>query len=133
MAAVASTAPVFIPPATSTLPFGINVAVCRWRAAFMFAAPMNVPADAEYSSAVLTLAVLLKPPAIRTFPLVVEFEELLSCVAVAAQRAPLIEPVGDHVAVVGSKSSALVRPVVGLLLVRPPATSTLLVERRIAT
>jgi len=44
---VASTVVPFIPPATSTLPFGISVAVWRCRAAFKFAAAVQVPADGE--------------------------------------------------------------------------------------
>jgi len=51
---------------------------------------------------VATLAVPVIPPAIRTFPLVVEFDDVPSCVALADQRPPVMEPVAAQVFVAGS-------------------------------
>ena len=76
----------------------------------------------------LTLAVPLMPPAISTLPLVVELDDVLSCVALCDQRpgvVPVRLPVAAQVLVAGSNSSAVASPVVLLVVARPHATSTL--------
>src|SRR6266540_621558 len=72
------------------------------------------------------------PPAISTFPLVV-FPVVPSCTAVCIQRPPVIGFVVPQVWVAGSSRLALASPVVELLPLRPPATNTFPVDRRIAT
>jgi len=129
---VASTVAPLEPPATSTLPFDSNVAVCRLRAPLGTVAATHVPALGEYSSAVFRLAPAVIPPMTRTFPLVVVLELVASCVAVCWNRPPLMLPVAAHVPVVRSKSSAVVSPLELVGPVRPPATSTLPVDRSVA-
>jgi hypothetical protein len=49
---------------------------------------------------VLWLVVPFRPPAIRTIPLVVPFDEVLSCVALCSVRAPVMLAVAAQVPVV---------------------------------
>jgi hypothetical protein len=48
------------------------------------------------------LVVPLIPPATRTLPLVVPFDDVPSCVMLCRRRALAIGPVGDQVPVAGS-------------------------------
>ena len=69
------------------------------------------------------------PPAMRTLPLVVGLEDVLSWIAVCSWRAPVMLPVAAHVPVVRSYNSAVAKVVDPLV---PPATSTFPVESTVA-
>ena len=57
------------PPATSTLPLGSNVAVCRSRPVVRLPVALHVPLAGSYSSALLSAPLLPAPPATSTLPL----------------------------------------------------------------
>src|SRR5437879_5483724 len=88
------------PPATSTCPFGSNVAVCTPR--FLVMAPVAVhppiPVASPYTLPFRALTASSTPPATSTCP-------FGSNVAVWSQRALRRLPVSLHVLVVGSYSS----------------------------
>ena len=84
------------PPATSTFPFGSNVAVWKERPIPIAPVAVQVPVAGSYSSevSVVTLALSMLPVT-STFPFV-------SKVAVKNWRAVAIAPVGVHKPVTGS-------------------------------
>src|SRR5947208_1077231 len=86
------------PPATSTCPFGSNVAVWLKRGVVMLRVAVHTPVAGSYSSALAKSLLLFRPPATSTCP-------FGSNVAVWSQRALRRLPVSLHVLVVGSYSS----------------------------
>src|SRR5678815_1661188 len=57
------------PPATRTMPFCSNVAVCNWRAMLSLLVAVQVPLAGSYSSTLAeAMLFLLVPPATRTMP-----------------------------------------------------------------
>ena len=57
------------PPATSTLPLGSNVAVCKSRAALRPPVAVQLPVAGSYSSALVKRPLRFSPPATSTLPL----------------------------------------------------------------
>ncbi len=99
------------PPATSTLPLGSNVAVCKSRSMLRLLVALHVPVAGSYTSALLRMPPgIPNPPATSTLP-------LGSNVAVCNLRRVLRLPVALQIPVAGSYSSAVLKG--------PPATSTL--------
>src|SRR5438094_5415413 len=56
------------PPATSTLPLGSSVAVCRKRAVPRLPVAVHVPVAGSYSSMLLKIGQSVCPPATSTLP-----------------------------------------------------------------
>src|SRR5436305_5104912 len=73
------------------------------------------------------------PPATRTLPLVVAFDDVPSWVALCSRRAPVMLAVAAQVPVARSNSSAVESAVAPVAVVlRPPTTSTLPVDSGVA-
>jgi hypothetical protein len=66
--ALLKTTKLLIPPATSTLPAGSNVAVCKTRPATRLPVTVHLPVAGSYSSALLKNNMPLYPPATSTLP-----------------------------------------------------------------
>src|SRR5438874_1626239 len=117
--ALAKTSLLLSPPATSTCPFGSNVAVCMRRSVVMLRVAVHTPVAGSYSSALAKSLLLFRPPATSTCP-------FGSNVAVWSQRALRRLSVSVHVLVVGSyNSEGPQRPVEPApLQAAPPATNT---------
>src|SRR5882724_9617641 len=118
-----SAVPAASPPVTRTFPLSKGVAVKSTRLVDMGSVVDQVPLVGLYSSAVLSafplpFPLLSQPPVTRTFP-------LSKSVAVKSTRLLAMEPVVDHLPVVGLYSSAVASPSPSTVLSSvPPTTRT---------
>src|ERR1019366_5739932 len=126
-----SAVPAASPPATRTFPSGKSVAVKSTRLLVMEPVVDQVPSVGLYSSAVasafpLPSPLLSQPPATRTFP-------SGKSVTVKSTRLLVMEPVVDHLPVVGLYSSAVASPSPSVWLSSvPPTTRTCPLGRSVA-